>query len=103
MVASIYTTVVIALERYVAVSRPISTYVTAAAGGDEGRVAAWCKVLKYVGPAVLLSAAVNVPTFFELTFLCKKGAESGELFLECFQQPNCPNLDLERGKAGIRL
>ena len=81
MVASIYTTVVIALERYIAVSRPISTYVTAAAGGgsDEGRVAAWCSVLKYVGPALLFSAAVNGPTFFELTLSCEKGAESGEM------------------------
>ena len=35
MVASIYMTVVIALERYIAVSRPISTYV-AGGGGDQG-------------------------------------------------------------------
>ena len=63
MVASIYMTVAIALERYIAVSRPISTYV---GGGDnEETMAAWLKVLKYVGPVILLSVAINISTFFE--------------------------------------
>ena len=46
MVASIYMTVVIALERYIAVSRPISTYVGGRGGGsDQGEtMAAWLKV-----------------------------------------------------------
>ena len=63
MVASIYMTVVIALERYIAVSRPISAYV----GGrdNEETMAAWLKVLKYVGPVILLSVVINISTFFE--------------------------------------
>ena len=66
MVASIYMTVVIALERYIAVSRPISAYVGGGGGGDSGEtMAAWLKVLKYAGPVLLFSVAINISTFFE--------------------------------------
>ena len=69
MVASIYITVVIALERYIAVSRPISTYVSG--GDDEGILKAWLRVLKYVGPVILFSVVINISTFFE--FVIKEG------------------------------
>ena len=69
MVASIYITVVIALERYFAVSRPISTYVSG--GDDEGILKAWLRVLKYVGPVILFSVVINISTFFE--FVIKEG------------------------------
>lgn len=60
MVASIYTTVVVALERYIAVSRPLDAYVMA-----DDAPSAWRKVLIYVGPAIAFSIAFNIPTFFE--------------------------------------
>ena len=72
MVASIYMTVLVALERYIAVSRPISTYVAGGGGGDqEGRMKSWLKVLTYVGPVILFSVVINVSTFFEFAVHCE--------------------------------
>ena len=73
MVASIYMTVVIALERYIAVSRPISTYV--ASGDQEGLIKSWFKVLKYVGPVILFSVVINISTFFEFKVHCDNNGE----------------------------
>ena len=92
MVASIYMTVVIALERYIAVSRPISAYV---AGGDqEGMIKLWLNVLKYAGPVILLSVVINISTFLEFFVHCEDILE--------LEDPNqtsichsCPHLTLE--------
>ena len=63
MVASIYTTAVVALERYVGVSRPINVYVSASRGdGDRNK---WRTLLLYVGPVLVFSVLFNLPTFFE--------------------------------------
>ena len=68
MVASIYMTVVIALERYIAVSRPISTYIR---GGDEdGIIMIWMQVLKYVGPVILFSVVITISKFYEFALYC---------------------------------
>ena len=58
MLASIYITVVLALERYFAVSKPISTFVNC-----QGRVGK--KVLIYTVPVLLFSIIFNLPKFFE--------------------------------------
>ena len=58
MVASIYITVVVAVERYLAVSRPISAFV------DDGH-GKWKKVLAFAVPVLLFSVIFNIPTFFE--------------------------------------
>ena len=58
MVASIYTTVVVAMERYYAVTRPISAFV------DDGG-GKWKKVLIFVIPVLIFSIIFNIPTFFE--------------------------------------
>ena len=58
MVASIYTTVVIALGRYLAVSKPISTMVKS---GREN----WKNVIVYILPVIGLSTVFKLPIFFE--------------------------------------
>ena len=70
MVASIYVTVVIALERYNAVCQPINTYI---AGGDEdGTLKLWLPVLKYVGPVIIFSVVINISKFFEFVVECNQ-------------------------------
>ena len=58
MVASIYTTVVVALGRYLAVSKPISTMVKSGTGN-------WKKVVVYILPVIVFSIAFKLPIFFE--------------------------------------
>ena len=58
MVASIYTTVVVALGRYLAVSKPISTMVKSGTGS-------WRNVIAYVLPVVGFSIVFKLPIFFE--------------------------------------
>ena len=58
MMASIYITVIVAFERYVAVSKPISTYVQ---DGVEG----WKKVIIYFFPMMAFTLLWNLPKFFE--------------------------------------
>ncbi len=58
MVCSIYLTVIIAVERYLAVSRPLSSFVE-----DGNR--RWRKVFVFVFPVVAFSILFNLPTFFE--------------------------------------
>ena len=58
MVASIYTTVVVAVERYYAVTRPISAFVDDSGGK-------WEKVLVFIIPVLIFSIIFNLPTFFE--------------------------------------
>ena len=64
LVGSVYTTVVIALERYIALRNPF----TMRRGSEHDfaeRVAAWLQVAKWVGPAILFSIVFNIPTFLE--------------------------------------
>ena len=58
MMASIYITVIVALGRYLAVSKPISAFVQ---DGSDG----WRKVIFYVLPLVFFSLTWNFPKFFE--------------------------------------
>ena len=60
MNASIYLTVVIAIERYLAVSRPLSVYM-----GEIGGQNKWRSLVFYVAPAILLAILINIPCFFE--------------------------------------
>lgn len=62
MVGSIYTTVVVALERYVAVSKPFNVYLE---NTGDGHILRWRKLSQYVGPVVAFSVFFNIPTFFE--------------------------------------
>ncbi len=59
MVASIYLIIVVALERYIAVSKPLTSFV----GDQEGH--RWRKVFNYVIPVTIFSVLFNLPTFFE--------------------------------------
>ena len=58
MVASIYTTIVVALGRYLAVAKPISTMVQSGKGN-------WKTVLIYVLPVVAFSIVFKLPIFWE--------------------------------------
>ena len=73
MVASIYTTIIISVERYFAVSKPIYSFV----GHFEGAQGKWKSALLYTFPAVVISIAFSLPKFFEFEvlstdFLCDK-------------------------------
>ena len=73
MVASIYTTIIISVERYIAVSKPIYSFV----GHFEGAQGKWKSALLYTIPAVLFSIAFSLPKFFEFSvvpidFFCHK-------------------------------
>ena len=65
MVASIYTTVVVALERYTAVSKPFDAYALSASAfssvDDERRIL----FRRVLAPVLAFSMAFNLPTFFE--------------------------------------
>ena len=68
IVASMYTTVVIALERYLAVSKPLMTFI----GRDEDR---WKKLLFRIIPVLMISLILSLPISFEFVindtcFLC---------------------------------
>lgn len=58
IIASMYTTVVIALERYLAVSKPVMTFV----GRDEDT---WKKLLIRIIPVIILSLILSLPMSFE--------------------------------------
>ena len=60
MLASIYTTMVVALERYFAVSKPISAFM------DDGSGQKWWRVLSYIAPVFLFAVVFNLPTYFEI-------------------------------------
>ena len=72
MVASIYLTIIVATERYFAVSKPISSFV----GYFEGH-GKWKSALIYTIPVAIFSLVFSMPKFFEFTvntfeFLCYK-------------------------------
>ena len=64
MNASIYLTVVIAIERYLAVSRPLSVYM-----GEIGGQNKWQTLVFYVAPAITLAILINIPCFFEVEWV----------------------------------
>ena len=61
LVLSIYMTVILAMERYRAISKPID-YHTIIVSGKQ-----WQRVFHYVVPVVFFSVLFNMPKFFELT------------------------------------
>ena len=62
LTCSIYMTLMLSVERYLAVSRPIEYHIMVNASGANP----WRRVLAYVAPTVLLGALFNLPKFFEL-------------------------------------
>ena len=72
MMASIYTTIVVAFGRYLAVSKPITTMVNNVQGG-------WKAVIKYVLPVIVFSIIFKLPIFFEFyTKPCNKSCGDNE-------------------------
>ena len=55
-------TVVLAVERFIAVTRPIDYHVNVTSSGQSP----WRRVSAYMVPTVLFSIAFNVPKFFEI-------------------------------------
>ena len=55
-------TVVLAIERYIAVTRPIEYHINVTSSGASP----WRRVLKYLIPTVTFSILFNIPKFFEL-------------------------------------
>ena len=62
---SVYQTIVLAFQRYLAISRPIEYYVdnsvVSAGNGPTGR-----SILRYMVPVMLFSILFNLPKFFEI-------------------------------------
>ena len=79
LVASIYLTVVLALERFLAVSKPVAVYVS------DGSGRKWFKVFCYVGPVLTFAFTFSIPHLFEFqcveTPICSKGMK---LYSSCF-------------------
>ena len=79
MVSSIYMTVVLAMERYAAVSKPLSSFL--AYSEDQAK---WKSVLVYIIPVFVFSICFSLPKFFEFEtnttdFLCHDGMRIEEL------------------------
>ena len=55
-------TVVLAVERFIAVTRPIEYHVNVTSSGQSP----WRRVSAYMVPTILFSIAFNVPKFFEI-------------------------------------
>ena len=94
IVASIYTTVVIALERYLAVSKPIITFV----GRDEDT---WQKLFIRIFPVIALSFSLSLPLCFEFfvdtqCFLCLDHHQVRDLPTEiCIHKPKVQAINLK--------
>ena len=62
---SVYQTIVLAFQRYLAISRPIEYYVdnsvVSMGNGPNGR-----SILRYMAPVMLFSILFNLPKFFEI-------------------------------------
>ena len=91
IIASIYTTVVIAVERYLAVSKPICAFI-------QNSRQNWKQVLTIISPALLISFFLTFPTVFEFvpelqTFQCEKDEQVSKIasdkdiskIKQCFQ------------------
>ena len=68
---SIYMTTVLAMERYLAVSKPVE-YHNAVNGGRQ-----WTRIVRYVVPVIAFSVAFNIPKFFELQIVEKPDTVPG--------------------------
>ena len=84
MTSSIYITIIVALERYSAVSKPFSTY---AANSEKG----WRSVIACIAPVVALITIFNVPEFFEfqvemIYYECSNGCQEDELNFTTYSQ-----------------
>ena len=73
---------VVAVERYHAVTRPLSAFVDDSGGK-------WKKVLVFIVPVLLFSFVFNIPTFFEFVVETKDTPPG-----------HCKNNDIEPGKYG---
>ena len=62
IVCSIYATVVLSVERYIAVSRPVQYHIMVNASGASP----WRRVLAYMVPTVVFAVLFNLPKNFEL-------------------------------------
>ena len=61
MMASIYTTIIISIERYIAVSKPVNSHI----GSFEIVEDDWKNALLYIMPTALFSLVFSLPRFFE--------------------------------------
>ena len=84
MCCSIYTTVVLALERYNAIARPIAHQTV---GFRTGRQSLrqyfsmhWVRLLKYIGPIILFSTIFYIPKRFELEIGYRNVCSRNETF-----------------------
>ena len=66
LTCSIYTTLAVAVERHLAVSRPVEYHIMVAAAAAPGGGGAWRRVWLYAAPTVAFSVLFNLPKFFEL-------------------------------------
>ena len=64
-VSSIFTTVVLAVERYMAVTKPLLHHHNIIQV-QESHNNTWRRVFYYIGPVILLSIAFNTPKYFEI-------------------------------------
>ena len=62
MMASIYTTIIISIERYIAVSKPLDSNM----GSYEIVDGEWKNALLYTMPVALFSLGFSVPRYFEV-------------------------------------
>ena len=90
MTSSIYITIIVALERYSAVSKPLSTYVADTENG-------WRSVIACIAPVVALITIFNVPEFFEfrvetIYYECINGCQEDELNFTTYSQWEIANL-----------
>ena len=87
VISSMYTTVVIALERYLAVSKPVLTFV-------ESDESTWKKLFSILTPVIIGSLILTLPRSFEFfidtkCFLCLNNREVQELSMD-----TCENLNI---------
>jgi hypothetical protein len=81
MMVSIYATIVVALGRYLAVAKPISTMVQSGKGK-------WKTVLMYLVPVLIFTVLFKLPIFFEFyTEWCSADCVHGKLD----EDPYCSN------------
>jgi len=71
IVSSIFTTVVLALERCLAVAKPIE-YHNAIQGANP-----WRRVMNYIVPVIIISVVFNTPKYFEIETYEVKSTNSG--------------------------
>ena len=100
MMASIYATIVVALGRYLAVAKPISTMVQSGKGK-------WKTVLMYLVPVMIFSVLFKLPIFFEFytewcSVDCLHGKiDEGPYCSDSYNQINTPeNMDTSNETDG---